>query len=178
MNRRLAVKKIIIASGGLVSLPFWMTGCDNGDMATHLSSFSTGEQELLASVTDTIIPAGDAPGALAVGVDKFLQKLIDDCYEQPVRDNVKVQLKALETSAKTTYGKSFVQCSPSQRQELLLKFSVSADKAEKDFFTLLKSETILGFTTSKEVMEKYFHYKIAPGHYYGCVDQKVDAHAR
>jgi len=106
-------------------------------------------------------------------VDKFLQKLIDDCYEKPVQDNVKTQLKTLETSAGTIHGKSFAQCTQLQRQDLLLKLSVSANKAEKDFFTLMKSETIRGFNTSKEVMEKYLNYKVAPGHYYGCVDQKV-----
>ena len=173
MDRRNAVKKLIVASGSLITLPFWMTGCSNGDKATHLSSFSIAEQELLAGVTDTIIPAGNAAGALAVGVDKFLQKLIDDCYEKQVQDNVKAQLKALETSAKTIYGKSFAKCTQLQRQELLLKLSVSANKAEKDFFTLMKSETIRGFKTSKEVMEKYLNYKVAPGYYYGCVDLKA-----
>ncbi|MEP7372991.1 MAG: gluconate 2-dehydrogenase subunit 3 family protein [Chitinophagaceae bacterium] len=174
MDRRNALKKLVIVSGSLISLPFWMTGCDNGDtVATHLSSFSDAEQKLLASVADTIIPAGNSIGAMSVGVDKFLQKLIDDCYEKPVQDNVKAQLKALHTSAKAIHGKSFAECTQPQRQELLLKLSVSADKAEKDFFILMKSETIRGFNTSKEVMEKYLNYKVAPGHYFGCVDQKV-----
>lgn len=174
MDRRNAVKKLVIVSGSLISLPFWMTGCTDGDTATtHLSSFSLTEQELLASITDTIIPAGNAIGAKAVGVDKFLQKLIDDCYEKEVQDNVKAQLKALETSAQTAHGRSFAECTQPQRQELLLKFSGSATKAEKDFFTLMRSETVRGFNTSKEVMEKYLNYKVAPGHYYGCVDQKV-----
>ena len=57
-----------------------------------------------------------------------------------------------------------------QRQELLLKFSVSEKKSEKDFFDLVKSETIRGFSTSKEVMLGYLDYKVVPGHYYGCVD--------
>ena len=173
MDRRNAVKKLVIVSGSLISLPFWMTGCADGDTATHLSSFSLTEQELLASITDTIIPAGNAIGAKAVGVDKFLQKLIDDCYVKEVQDNVKTQLKGLETSAKTTHGRSFAECTQLQRQELLLKFSISASKAEKDFFNLMRSETVRGFNTSKEVMEKYLNYKVAPGHYYGCVDQKV-----
>ena len=173
MDRRNAVKKIIVASGSLITLPFWMTGCSNGDTATHLSSFSIAEQGLLAGVTDTIIPAGNAIGALAVGVDRFLQKLIDDCYEKEVRDNVKAQLKALEKSAKTIHGKTFADCTQLQRQELLLKLSVSANKAEKDFFTLMKSETIRGFNTSQKVMQEYLNYKVAPGHYYGCVDLKA-----
>ena len=174
MDRRHAVKQLVIVSGSLITLPFWMTGCSDGDTAaTHLSSFSVTEQELLASITDTIIPAGNAIGAKTVGVDKFLQKLIDDCYDKEVQDNVKAQLKALEALAKTTHSRSFAECTPLQRQELLLKFSTSANKTEKDFFNLVRSETVRGFNTSKEVMEKYLNYKVAPGHYYGCVDQKV-----
>jgi Gluconate 2-dehydrogenase subunit 3 len=174
MDRRIAVKKIIIASGSLITLPFWMTGCGSNDTAaTHLSSFSATEQEILAAVTDTIIPAGNAIGALSVGVDKYLQKLIDNCYEKDVQDNVKAQLKGLETSAQGAYKKSFSKCDPMQRQEMLLKLSTSDKKPEKDFFTLIKSETINGFNTSKEVMVNYFHYMAAPGHYYGCVDVKA-----
>ena len=173
MNRRIAVKKIVIASGSLITLPFWM-GCNSNDApATHISSFSVTEQEVLASVTDTIIPAGNAIGALSAGIDKYLQKLIDNCYEKEVQDNVKLQLNGLNTSAKNAYGKSFTKCDQKQREELLLKLSVSEKKQDKDFFTLIKSETINGFTTSKEVMLNYFHYKVAPGHYYGCVDVKA-----
>jgi hypothetical protein len=173
MNRRNAVKNIMIASGGLITLPLWMR-CGNADTtATHLTSFSFTEQKLLASITDTIIPAGNSIGALAMEVDKFLQKLIDDCHEKDVQDNVKAQLKELETSARSAYGKSFTSCTQVQRQELLLTLSSSANKAEKDFINLIKSETIRGFNTSKEVMQKYLDYKVAPGHYYGCVDIKA-----
>jgi Gluconate 2-dehydrogenase subunit 3 len=174
MDRRNAVKQLVIVSGTLISLPVWMTGCAEGDpTGTHLSSFSATEQELLASITDTIIPAGNAIGAKTVGVDKFLQKLIDDCFDKEIQDNVKAQLKTLDVTAKTTHGRSFAECEQVQRQELLLKFSTSANKTEKDFFNLVRSETIRGFSTSQEVMEKYLNYKVAPGHYYGCVDQKV-----
>ena len=173
MNRRNAVKKIAIASGSLITLPFWM-GCNSNEApSTHLSSFSVTEQETLAAVTDTIIPAGNGPGALSVGIDKYLQKLIDNCYEKDVQDNIKVQLNGLQMSGKNVYGRSFAKCDRQQRQELLLKLSTSGKKPEEDFFTLVKSETINGFTTSKEVMRNYFHYQTAPGHYYGCIDVKA-----
>jgi Gluconate 2-dehydrogenase subunit 3 len=175
MNRRTVLKKLAITSGAIIILPQWM-GCGNGDTpATHTSSFSSKEQELLAAITDTIIPAGNSIGALSVGVDKFLQKLLDDCYEKDVRDNVKAQLKALESSAQSTNKKTFADCTQVQRQELLLKFSVSQNKAEKDFFTLIKSETIRGFNTSQKVMEDYLGYKVAPGHYYGCINVNTKA---
>ena len=39
----------------------------------------------------------------------------------------------------------------------------------------MKSETIRGFNTSQQVMEKYLHYKVAPGHYHGCVNVNTNA---
>jgi hypothetical protein len=154
-----------------------MVSCGISDTTLHQSSFSVAEQKILAGITDTIIPAGNSIGALSVGVDKFLQKLIDDCYEKDVQDNVKTQLKALEDSANAINKKSFADCTQKQRQELLLKLSASQKKEEKDFFDLVKSETIRGFNTSQKVMQEYLGYKVAPGHYYGTVDVKAADHA-
>jgi len=173
MNRRSIVKNLLIGTGGLITLPFWMEGCDIHDKNIHSSSFSPDEQNTLAAITDAIIPAGNTIGALSVGVDKFLQKLIDDCYEKPVQDNVKKQMQSLEKSSRANYNKSFADCDQQQRQTMLMKFSASQSKDEKDFFDLMKSETIRGFNTSQKVMEEYFNYKVAPGHYYGCVPVKA-----
>jgi hypothetical protein len=158
------------ASGGLIALPLWAGQWKLDDIIAHASSFTTDEQTLLASVADTILPAGNSIGALSVGVDKFLQKLFDNCYEKEVQDNIKAQLTSLDASAESTYGKSFITCDQKQREALLMKLSGSDSKAEKDFFDLVKSETIRGFNTSREVMTKYLNYKVAPGHYHGCVD--------
>ena len=178
MDRRKVLKQIAIATGGLITLPQWMISCGVSDSNVHTTSFSSVEQQLLASVADTIIPAGKPTttvsiGALSVGVDKYLQKLIDDCYEKDVQDNVKLQLNGLEKAAKAKFERSYGDCSQLQRQELLLALSSSNVKTEKDFFTLIKSETIKGFNTSQKVMQEYLNYKVAPGHYYGCVDVKA-----
>ena len=124
-----------------------MVSCGISDTNTHLSGFNVTEQKILASVADTIIPAGTSIGALSVGVDKFLQKLIDDCYEKPIQDNIKKQLSALDRAADNHHNKSFSECTQQQREKLLLKLEDSADKDEKEFFTMIKSETIRGFTT-------------------------------
>ena len=169
MNRRNAIRNLVLTSGTLITLPVWMGCGDNDAPLTHQSSFSSAEQKTLAGVADTIIPAGAAIGALATGVDKYLQKLFDDCHPKEVQDNIRTQLKSLEASAKKTHSKSFEDCTQQQREALLLKLSASTVKEEKDFFTLVKSETIRGFNTSQQVMQKYLNYKVAPGHYYGCV---------
>lgn len=177
MDRRKAIKNIAIVSGGLITLPQWMVSCGVSDTTIHQTSFSISEQRILAGIADTIIPAGNSIGALSVGVDKFLQKLIDDCYEKDAQMNVKTQLKYLEETAKTTHKKPFVDCAQVRREELLLKLSTSTNKPEKDFFDLMKSETIRGFNTSQKVMQEYLGYKVAPGHFYGSVDVKTPDHA-
>jgi hypothetical protein len=161
---------MMMASGALIALPAWANKWELADVVIHASSFPLADQEILASVADTIIPGGDEPGALAVGVDKFLQKLFDNCYETDVQENIRKQLSSLNQNAQSAHGRSFVACDQKLREELLMSFALSEDKSQKDFFDLVKSETIRGFNTSREVMTKYFNYKVAPGHYYGCVD--------
>lgn len=173
MNRRDTLKKLIVATGSLVVLPAWAKDWSVDAMTAHHSSFSMAEQDTLGAVADTIIPKGNAIGALSVGVDKFLQKLIDNCYDKDVQNNVKLQLAGLDTTAQGSYGKPFAACDQAEREALLMKLSKSENKAESDFFNLLKSETIRGFNTSREVMVNYFGYKPVPGHYHGCVDVKA-----
>jgi hypothetical protein len=172
MNRRDSLKKIALASGLLVSLPSWANDWSLESLSTSGSVFNIAEQDLLASVTDTIIPQGNAIGALSVGVDKFLLRLLTDCYDAEVQTNVKSQLLQLDAKIQTQFGKSFTEATQGQRQELLLTFSASEIKSEKDFFNLMKSETIRGFNTSREVLMNYLQFKPVPGHFYGCVDVK------
>ena len=172
MNRRKAVNNLAIATAGLIILPQWMISCGISDSKSHSTSFSITEQKTLASVADTIIPPANSIGALSVETDKYLQKLIDDCLEKEIKENVKSQLKTIEVNAEKQYGKSFADCTQKQREDLLLEFAASENKQEKDFFNLIKTETIRGFNTSQKVMKEYLGYKVAPGHYYGCVNIK------
>ncbi len=160
---------MLAAAGGLVALPAWAEAWDIKSLGA-INGSVVSDSEILASVVDTIIPAGESIGALSVGVDKFLQKLLVHCYEKDIQDNVAAQLKALDEKAKSSTGKAFTSCDQSQRETLLNALASSEDKNEKAFFDLIKSETIRGFSTSREVMLNYLNYKILPGHFYGCVD--------
>ena len=142
------------------------------DHPTFLSGFNSEEQEILAKICDTIIPPGNSIGAISVGLDKYLIKLIDDCFEPDIQSNVKKQLHALQSSGTANDVKSFTKLSHELRLQALNKLSVSTNKDEQEFFKLIKSETIRGFSTSQKVMVNYLGYKTAPGHYYGSVNVK------
>ncbi|WP_296705698.1 gluconate 2-dehydrogenase subunit 3 family protein [Algoriphagus sp.] len=143
------------------------------DGLTHQGFFTSKEEKLISAIADTIIPAGLPPktpapdakpiGALSTGTDIYLMKLFEHCFEKEDQDKIKSQLAALNE-------KGFLNASKEEREEMLLALKSSDLEEEKEFFDLMKSETITGFTTVKEVMVGYRDYKVAPGFYNGCVD--------
>lgn len=83
---------------------------------------------------------------------------------------IKAQLASLSEKSKTELGSPFNKATQEQREKLFLSMSMSENEEEKKFFDLMKSQTITGFTTVKEVMVDYRGYQVAPGFYIGCVE--------
>jgi hypothetical protein len=104
-----------------------------------------------------------------LGVPAFIQKMLTDCYEKEIQENVRKGLEKTDAIAKDSYLNIFSNCNSLQRKEVLNKIMLSSDQPLKDFFALIESLTITGFTTSEYVQTKYLNYNPIPGHYYGCV---------
>lgn len=181
MNRRNTLKTLAAATGGIAGLSLIEWKWHVVEDYLNPTFFSRKEQEVLTAIADTIIPPGPGKsdtgepkmiGALSTGTEKYLMKLLEKCYEKEVQDNVKIQLAAVEASAENQLSNSFAGCTQAQREGLLMARANSEVKEEKDFFDLMKSETIRGFTTTQEVMMDYLEYKIAPGFYNGCAEVK------
>jgi hypothetical protein len=172
MDRRNTIKTLMMATAGFAAMPAWAESWTTKDLRLPYAPafLDEGEQAILTAVADTIIPAGNAIGALDVEVDAFLLRLFADCYEPEVQQNLKLQFRALEVSATLTYDKSFAECGQTERETLLLAMANSEVPSQAEFFKLVKGETIRGFLTSRKVMRDYSDYVVAPGFYYGCVD--------
>lgn len=175
MDRRGTLKKLMLASGGLVTLPTWAHGWTLSEVEGTYEFLGTAEEKTLSIVVDTILPADeDGVGAISEGVDQFLMKLLDRCYEKDVQDNVLRQLVNLDLEANNKYGLGFEYCDELQRTAVLNMFGTSEDEDQKAFFDLMKKETIRGFQTSRKVMTRYYRYRVAPGYYHGCVDVETE----
>lgn len=173
MNRRLAIRDLALTFGGLVSLPAWASnGWNAHSFQIAPGFFRTSEKAILELIVETIIPESATKGAVSLGVPAFLEKMLKDCYEQPITENVKNGLAATDATAQKLYGKSFANCDTQQKQQILLGFEKSEDAGLKDFYSLVKNLTIVGYTTSEYVQTEFLHYNMAPGHYYGCVPVK------
>lgn len=177
MDRRKSLKIIGGSVAGIAGLVFADRKWQIVDRFTHAGFFSFDEEQLISAIADTFIPAGlpvkvptpDAQpiGALSTGTDQFLIKLFEKCYEKEDQDLIKAQLKGLKKSG-------FEDLSQEEKEKTLMSLKDSENEDEKKFYDLMRSNTILGFTTVKEVMADYRGYQVAPGFYNGCVDVPAD----
>lgn len=173
MDRRKSLKIIGATGAGIAGLVLVDWKWELVDQLTHKGFFSFQEEKLISAIADTLIPEGipsKSPfpdpkpiGALSTGTDKFLIRFFEHCYGVEEQQLIKRQLSAL---GKT----SFLGKDQGGREEILLAMANSELEEEKQFFSLIKSQTIYGFTTVKEVMADYHGYRVAPGHFDGCVE--------
>jgi len=172
MNRRTVIRDLTLALGGLATVPAWANGWKAESLLMPTGLLKPTEQQMLAIVAETIIPESNTKGAISLGIPAFLEIMLKDCYEAPVTENVINGLKAADATAESQFGKSFADSDTAQKQQILLGFEKSQDTKLKDFYTLIKNLTILGYTTSEYVQTGFLNYNMAPGHYYGCVPVK------
>jgi hypothetical protein len=170
MKRRDILKNIALGSGVLLTLPSW-TKAWNANTWQAQSIFSSAQSATLSSIVGTFIPEGKTePGALGVEVDKYLERLIADCYDAEQQSKIKNGLKALRKAAISAYRNPFSECMQEQKESILLGFSSPSTPDKEWFYDTLRGETIRGYTTSQYVMVNHYNYVMAPGYFNGCAD--------
>ena len=169
MNRRHAIKSLATSFGAIVTMPVWASSWNLQSVKLDTPFLSVALEDLLTDIVSTIIPEGEKPGAKALGVPAFVQKMVVDCFEKPAQDEFKTGLDNIEKTTQQTHNQSFTTLSIAQKVEILRGVSVSENVKQKAFFSLLKNLTIQGYTTSEYVMLNHYKYDMAPGHFYGCI---------
>ena len=173
MDRRKSLKILGAAGVGIAGLALVDWKWQILDRMTHQGFFSFEEEKMISAIAETFIPDGLPPilptpdaapiGALSTGTDQFLIQLFEKCYEKEDQDLIKSHLKTLHKAG-------FLDLAQEEKETALLALNSSENEEEKKFYELMRSNTIMGFSTVKEVMVDYRDYKVAPGYYHGCVD--------
>ena len=125
--------------------------------------FSKSQEEVLSAAVDALLPEDSTPGGKSLGVDKFVSKMLKDCYSPEERTAFGEELNVLA-------GKSFSALNPQDRIAVL-----KAYPQDSTFISLLRGISIRGYNTSEYVMTNIQHFQFIPGHYSGCVN--LDLHA-
>jgi hypothetical protein len=163
MNRREAVQKITFLMGGTLSAPL-MAGIMGEKLNFGPSiSISESQEALLAEVADVIIPTTSTPGAKAAGAEKFITRVVKDCYQLDEQKKFYEGLDKVDALSKETYSKGFVSLDPTQKSEILKKTTV----ADKPFFLQMKTLTVTGYFTSEIGATQALDYLPIPGRFDG-----------
>lgn len=127
MNRRELLKQIALLTGGaVVGAEVLLTGCKSGP-ATEVG-FTAGNIALLDEVGETILPATSTPGAKAVRIGEFMKTIVNDCYEEADQQIFHAGIGKLDKTCRDEKGKSFMECTPQERHDVL----VGIDKIARD----------------------------------------------
>jgi Gluconate 2-dehydrogenase subunit 3 len=177
MNRRHAIKSLATSFGAFLTMPAWASGWNLQTVKLETPFLSAALEDLLTDIVSTIIPDGEKPGAKALGVPAFVQKMVVDCYEKPAQDEFKTGLENIEKKAQMTHNQSFTALTTGQKIEILrgspeaveTEVISPEDQKQKAFFAQLKNLTIQGYTTSEYVLVNHYKYDMVPGHFYGCI---------
>jgi hypothetical protein len=179
MQRRTALKQLLILTGGVMVLPSCMHKEEGPSIAIKNLKMSAGDEKLLAEMAGTIIPTTDTPGAKDVYTHLYTMKMVDDCSEPEQQDAFVNGLKGVNKLAKDRFNKGFVDCTGHQRASIVadLENKKIDDKDIESFYTIMKKHTVKGYMTSKYVMTSLIRYELVPGRFHGSfpVTQKATA---
>lgn len=163
MNRRDVLEKITLMMGGVLAAPL-MAGAMGEKLNFGCSVNYTPEQEaLLADVADVIIPTTGTPGAKAAGVEKFITRVVRDCYQIDEQKKFYDGLALLNKDSNDTYGKSFSALDTKQKNEIVKRATTS----NKPFFVQMKGLTVTGYFTSEIGATQALDYLPIPGRFDG-----------
>ena len=167
--------------GGVVSAPAIMgilNGCKAKPTIDWKPELLQGDEALIVTqVADIIIPKTDTPGAKDVGVPRFIDIMLKDCYTKEDQDHFLSGLKAFDAGAKTEYGDVFLDLAPEKKIEYVGKVHGVALQEQKEiqpapkrpFILMMKELTMLGYFTSEPGATQVLQYVAVPGAYHGCV---------
>jgi hypothetical protein len=163
MNRREAVRNISLILGGVLSSE--LTAALHGQVLNTGAPIpvNPAQEALLAEAADTVIPTTDTPGAKDAGVEKFIIRVLRDCYRPEAQMLFYEGLARLDAAGRGSHGKGFTELTPAQKHAVLL----ASTKTDKAFFLLLKQLTVAGYFTSEIGATKALAYLPIPGKFQG-----------
>lgn len=153
----------------VVAIPSWADEWTSTGLPEP-ALLSKDQKKLLSDLVDVIIPRTDTPGAVELGVPRFVELMVQDCFEKPAQEQLGAGLTALDKEAKTRLGRGFSALSSDQKLDLVKSLAGKKDSEESAFLNSVRNLTIQGYTSSEYFMTNVTKYELIPARYHGCVD--------
>jgi hypothetical protein len=141
----------------------------------------------VTALAELIIPQTETPGARAVRVNEFIDRIVADWYSDEDRTQFLTGLADVDRRTRSLFGKDFVDALPEQQSAIVgalggemaeEKKSLSAaprayrgedPEPDGNFYYRFRDLTLTGYFTSEAGAIQQLHEEIIPGRYDGCV---------
>lgn len=145
MNRRELLRAAIGSGAGiaLIGLQRACLAAADLDASPRHLVLEDHEREILAAISECIIPATDTPGAVEAGVPQFAELILSDWHTADERRPVLEGMAKLDADCNAAYDRGFAACSVAERTQALAATEGST------MFTMLKAIVVNGYFTSE-----------------------------
>ncbi|MEY4383226.1 MAG: hypothetical protein RI995_768 [Bacteroidota bacterium] len=158
-SRRLLLKQMSISLAAM-SLPNWAHGWRSENFQ--------GSSQLISALVEAILPETDIPGGKSVGADKFIERMVKDCFDTKTQQAFMQGLASFDEQCKRLFKTGFEKLPLAQQIDFLKNIEARGSSEDKMVLQILKKLTIQAYTNSEYFLTKHRNYTIAPGFYHGC----------
>jgi hypothetical protein len=186
MERREALRLSAALMGtGLSGLVFpgMLQGCRVDTRTDWTPQFFTPDQAIaIAEMAEHILPASQTPGAKDVFVDRFLDKLISECWDEKTQKEFMAGLQTFQEKCRKKYGKGFEDCTTEERNAIMQAEEdipylppryVWGNKVREEkgvtFYRQFKGLVLFGYFSAEVIGKEVLKYDPVPGVFIGCM---------
>ena len=144
-------------------------------------SLDQDSDAFLIELSDFILPATDTPGARDVYVNRFIDQIVTDYFDEAGQNAFVESLSVLAESCKDQIGNDFIHLDDQGKADFVnaqeekggtLPFNLWGNQLgpgeNLTFYRELKSMILWGYFTSEKVGKEVLKYDPIPGAYVGC----------
>lgn len=139
------------------------------------------KKDIISELAEMIIPETDTPGAKSAAVPDYIIKVLINCMDVRKQNKFFSGINDLEAYSIDNYGKNFLDCSVTERQEVFEYFVDHAgfsyrilNRINNKFFgepflLTLRDLTIEGYCMSQKGATQGLAYDYIPVNYNACI---------
>ena len=167
IDRRDALCRLAAGAVGAAAATSWVDSLSalaqshaHGPTATAVISaqawkprvLTPAQNQAVIAIVDLIIPETDTPGARSAGVNRFVDRVLQDASREQ-RTRFVRGLAWMDAEAKKVSGRTFASSTPAEQTALLERIAgenaAEADQPGAEFFRAIRSMTISGYYTTE-----------------------------
>jgi len=146
------------------------------------AALTPAQAATLSAMVDHLLPKSSTPGALDVGVDRFIDTMLKDFFDDGGRAAFAAGLDGVDREARAL-GAAFPALTATQKDQLFRTYEAASPAPEPTvwgaaisehpptppFYRQFKELALVGYFTSETVGRTILRYDPVPGRFDGCI---------